>query len=114
MKLLLGGNMQMTVPGYLMDTIDKGNLLHGIDLKSPPKKNPDGSHDITMTPKQYQQFEDNQRNPPPQKPSNSSQPSPAEQQKISPDQPSQPDDSNISVTKDPSTSMRVWLNIQYN
>ena len=57
----------MKVPAALMDTIDKANMLHGINLKDAPKKNPDGSYNMNMTPKQFQQFQDNQQNPPPPK-----------------------------------------------
>ena len=88
----------MKVPGSLMDTIEKANMLHGIDLKDAPKKNPDGSYNMNMTPKQFKQFQDNQQNPPPPKPSRPT---------INQEQPSAPDDGNISVTKDPSMSSIV-------
>lgn len=92
----------MKVPTSLMDTINKGNLLDGIDLEKAPKKNPDGTHSIIMTPDQFKKFQENQSKPVMSKPSADQKPSPSQKQ-------AEPktvgaDSGNISVTKDPSAS----------
>ena len=62
----------------------QNNRFEGITLSSTPKPNPDGTYTITLTPADFEIFQDNQKKQPVAVPAE------------------KPSDDSVSVTQDPS------------
>lgn len=56
----IGGNIVLRIPGALMIDILLGNQFGGIVPPPRPKKNPDGSYCVILSPEAYQIFKYNQ------------------------------------------------------
>merc|ERR1719204_1708413 len=58
------GKFILQIPAHLWTIILQNKGLEGIKPKPTPKPNPDGSRTVTLTPAQWQTFQDNQKKPP--------------------------------------------------
>merc|ERR1719204_2849409 len=58
------GKFVMQIPAHLWTIILQNKGLEGIKPIPTPKPNPDGSRTVTLTPAQWQTFQDNQKKPP--------------------------------------------------
>merc|ERR1719204_241378 len=100
------GKFILQIPAHLWTIILQNKGLEGIKPIPTPKPNPDGSRTVTLTPAQWQTFQDNQKKPPiaiPDKPEPGKEPT-----------------DSISVINDPSGNFilripgALWIIIQQN
>ena len=106
-----GGNFVLRIPGALWIIIQQNRGFEGIEPAPQSKPNDDGSFTVTLTPAQWQIFQDNQKKPPVPVPAGGAAPA-AAPAGTAPE--AQPSPGDISVQQDSSTFILCFVLVEFS